>query len=59
MGALVTVMVSPHLADGCEVTDGAAAALIAGGWIAPITSNPLLGYEQTDPQFATHSREQR
>lgn len=35
MGALVTVMVSPHLADGCDVTDDAAAALVAGGWTAP------------------------
>lgn len=32
MGALVTVMVSPQLADGCAVTDEAAAALVASGW---------------------------
>ncbi|MFC7860708.1 hypothetical protein ACFQ9D_12060 [Arthrobacter koreensis] len=31
----MTVMVSPQLADGCEVTKDAAAALIATGWRAP------------------------
>lgn len=34
MGALVTVMVSPHLADGCAVGEEAAAALVADGWTA-------------------------
>ena len=36
MGALVTVMVSPHLADGCAVAKDAAAALIADGWTPPV-----------------------
>lgn len=35
MGALVTVMVSPHLADGCAVAKDAAAALVADGWRPP------------------------
>lgn len=35
MGALVTVMVSPQLADGCAVTQDAAAALVADGWTPP------------------------
>ena len=35
MGALVTVMVSPHLADGGDATDEAAASLVDGGWIPP------------------------
>lgn len=35
MGAIVTVMVSPQLADGCDVTDEAAAALVADGWTPP------------------------
>lgn len=35
MGALVTVMVSPHLADGCAVAKDAVAALVADGWKQP------------------------
>lgn len=35
MGALVTVMVSPKLADGCAVAKDAVTALIADGWTAP------------------------
>ncbi|GAA3289190.1 hypothetical protein ACFFON_15385 [Arthrobacter citreus] len=35
MGALVTVMVSPHLTDGCAVAKDAAAWLIANGWTEP------------------------
>lgn len=35
MGALVTVMVSRQLKEGCDVTQDAAAALIAAGWTAP------------------------
>ena len=35
MGALVTVMVSPKLADGCAVAKDAAAALVADGWTQP------------------------
>ena len=35
MGALVTVMVSPHLADGCAVAKDAVAALVADGWTPP------------------------
>lgn len=36
MGALVTVMVSPHLADGCAVAKDAVAALVADGWTPPL-----------------------
>lgn len=32
MGTLVTVMVSPKLADGCDVAKDAVAALVADGW---------------------------
>ena len=35
MGALVTVMVSPHLADGCAVAQDAVTALVADGWTPP------------------------
>ena len=35
MGALVTVMVSPTLADGCAVAKDAVAALVADGWTPP------------------------
>ena len=35
MGALVTVMVSPQLADGCAVAKDAVAALVADGWTQP------------------------
>lgn len=35
MGALVTVMLSPHLADGCAVAKDAVAALVADGWKQP------------------------
>lgn len=35
MGALVTVMVSPKLADGCAVAQDAVAALVADGWTQP------------------------
>lgn len=35
MGALVTVMVSPKLADGCDVAKDAVAALVADGWTPP------------------------
>ena len=43
MGALVTVMVSPQLKDGCDVTRDAAAALIAGGWTPPVDRRDRLG----------------
>ena len=36
MGALVTVMVSPTLADGCAVAKDAVAALVADGWTPPL-----------------------
>ena len=45
MGALVTVMVSPTLADGCTVTKDAVAALVADGWTAPaevIPAPPIM-----------------
>lgn len=45
MGALVTVMVSPHLTDGCAVAKDAVAALVADGWTPP---ERLPGFE--DPQ---------
>jgi hypothetical protein len=35
MGALVTVMVSPHLADGCAVPPRVAKMLLTAGWTAP------------------------
>lgn len=35
MGVLVTVMVSPKLADGCAVTKDAVGALVADGWMPP------------------------
>lgn len=38
MGALVTVMVSQQLKDGCDVTQDAAAALITHGWTPPETN---------------------
>ena len=38
MGALVTVMVSPTLADGCAVAKDAIAALVADGWTPPETT---------------------
>lgn len=42
MGALVTVMVSPKLADGCAVAKDAVAALVADGWTPP---ERLPGFE--------------
>jgi hypothetical protein len=41
MGALVTVMVSPHLADGCAVAKDAVAALVADGWTPPAKFDSL------------------
>ena len=35
MGALVTVMVSPTLKEGCAVAKDAVAALVAEGWTPP------------------------
>lgn len=40
MGALVTVMVSQHLADGCAVAKDAVAALVEDGWTPPKTVQP-------------------
>lgn len=48
MGQLVTLMESPHLADGCDVAKEAAAALVAGGWKPP---KRLPGFE--DPECPT------
>lgn len=41
MGALVTVMVSPRLADGCDVAKDAVAALVADGWTPPLLAAAL------------------
>lgn len=42
MGALVTVMVSPKLADGCDVAKDAVAALVADGWTPPAEETSRL-----------------
>lgn len=42
MGALVTVMVSPRLRDGCDVVPDAAATLIASGWTPPDTEPEMV-----------------
>lgn len=57
MGALVTVMVSPRLADGCDVAMDAAAALIADGWTAPaakLQSTPDAGLYDSQMDTGTH-----
>lgn len=46
MGALVTVMVPPHLTDGCAVARDAATALVANGWTAPEERKSLQGTEK-------------
>ncbi len=60
MGALVTVMVSPHLADGCTVAKDAAAALVADGWRKP---ERLPGFESgehptAEPNHGQHEADQ-
>lgn len=57
MGALVTVMVSPKLADGCAVAKDAVAALVADGWAPP---ERLPGFESSEhaPAEADHSQDE-
>lgn len=55
MGALVTVMVSPHLADGCAVAQDAVAALVADGWrqseeFGSVNRAGLVGFDHVDKE---------
>ncbi|MET4059969.1 hypothetical protein ABIB35_001514 [Arthrobacter sp. UYP6] len=55
MGQLVTVMVSSHLVDGCDVAKDAMAALVAGGWTPP---ERLPGFEDPERPTAEAGHEQ-
>lgn len=54
MGALVTVMVSPRLAEGYDAAKDAAAALVADGWQVPQASKGSFSL-QSDSSIVQHT----